>query len=420
MKNTISIFILLLFSFNIFAQQGLFQVSPYRLTTGKKVSYYKKATEKNAKNNNLRPASLNAIQWVQLETKKKRKEKAQEQLASLLPQCLERSTTKANTIKSSTASFNGEATVTQLANLKALYQELEAIRVAHAAMSSDLQVAGLSFPTSYEPEIKQADEKLQEARSQAAEMLYQEAIKMENADTRLLRTDYLQIAKKYKRISRYAMNYKDTETRHADIKEQATIYLAISPIINNTRYSGNTTSTARTYLIQAINKELAKGQHLYVEVLPENQFENSKANVRLEMTFSNAAPFKEYREPESKTKQKKAEGESEEVYSGTLTKYFKESYVKQTVNYRLIDLQTGEVIASDAKDLQDTVWTELWYKFTGDKRALKKSERKALEREGKEEPWPSDSNLVQRMFNSSRITNAMSSIIMDLANKEGK
>ena len=322
MKNIISIFFLILFHSSIFAQQGLFQVTPYSLTNGKKVAFYKRASEKNAEKNNLRAASLNAIQWVQLETKKKRKEKAKEQLATLLPKTLETSMTEANTLKSSAENFSGEATVTQLANLKALYQELEAIRVAHAAMSSDLQVTGLSFPTSYEPEIKQADEKLQEARAQAAEMLYQDAIKMENADTRLLRTDYLQIAKKYRRISRYALNYKDTETRHTAIKEPATIYLAISPIINNTRYSGNTTSTARTYLIQAINKELAKGQHPYFEVLPENQFENSKANVRLEMTFSNAAPFKEYRDPESKDKQQKAEGESGEVYKGTLTKAF--------------------------------------------------------------------------------------------------
>ena len=424
MKNSISILGLLFFCVgSIFAQQGLFEIRPYTPATGKKAAYYKRHANSQVKKESYRAACLEAIQWVNQETKKKKQEKAKAELASILPLCMEKSAAEADMLKERTAAFKGVTTVTDLATLKALYQELEAIRESHGQLSTNLQIASNGLATSYQQDIATTDSQLKEARTKAAEMLYQQALDLEASKTQLLRTDYLEIAKTLARIPQYAQNYKDTKERYAAAKQKGTIYLAVAPFANETSYRAASTSDLRSYVIRETQKQLVQGKYIYISILSADQHQSNKANVRMELAFGSNGIERQYEEPYSREKKRtveEGEAKTQKTYTGTMTTHRKKGIVTQSVQYRLIDLETGNTLASDMIELQAIAWSEDWYKFSGDMRALKKSEKNRVQNDGKEPAWPSNNELTQLMFNTSTIKNTVSQIILDLAKKEGR
>lgn len=424
MKPYILLIILFSFSIQIIAQQQtrLYDIPAYSVATGKKAGAHKRTMERFLKNNKIRPAALESLAWLEMEEKKKRKLKAKEKVVEVLPKALEESEAQATTLQEGTQSFKDESTVTQLAQLKALYLELEKIREAHQALPVEWQISGLSFPDNYSNEIEQADQNLQKGREQAAEMLYQKARDLQHSKPDLMRSDYVQIARTLRRISQYATDYKDVATIYPGIKENAMIYLAIPHIQNKSQYQAAHTNYSRELLYGAINKKAgSKGYH-YFELLPEDQSKNQKANLRLEASFSRPSNTKEYEEPTTKEKKKTGEGEGDKdvVYKGTMTTYSKRVYVHLTVTYQLKDLQTGKVLSSDTMEFKEHGWNTYWYTYSGDKRALSKSDKRSLETYDKEEPWPSVNDLVQMSFNSSKVADALAQIIIDYADKNGR
>lgn len=292
-------------------------------------------------------------------------------------------------MKENSLPFSGDASANSVYEIFKIYDELIYIKELYDKLTPE-QKEGLSFQfKDYTNELQDAKAQLAEFSKLAASMHYKEGIQYEGSQ---LREENLIAARAFKTADLYVPSYEDTKERLQKVYPLAVCYLGIGDIKNNSGKGNFLTQELRNSIHILSAYPIQKKYLPYFKLLSSEDGYSDKANVRFEAVITNIIVSRESNEPFTKDREEEIDdnGQKKKV-SAKVTFHGKSMQGKAEGLYSIIDLQTGKVIESKPFMAGDS-WHHSWTTFTGDIRALKKSDRRGIE--DKDKPYPTDQSII--------------------------
>lgn len=395
--------------------QPNYTLKTYKVQTGKKTNFYDREAKGLIKKERFTEATLNAATALKAAEKKKHFSDAQQRLNEAYQSALDANLARAEQLKESTATFEGDQTVTDFAELIRIYtvmtdiQELLASIPNAAFKPSKRKDQGFTYePVDYSNELASTKEKFEESKKEAAAMHYAKGRELENSETK---SELRQSAKHFRWANDYSPDYRDATDRYEDVKVIATTRMGVNKF--DMSASSEYGDVGARLTEQLLNNLSSRARQLeFFEVMDREQLDEvireqklSLSGLMDESTTAEIGELKgvdvilignitesivdrqesgpdeqsytkevvlrkeKYTDEDGKEKTRDIKGD----VTATAKIYSKSAEATVGCTYKVIDVQTGEVLESGSITGLDT-WQYSWIgSFRGDKRALPSS-----------------------------------------------
>ena len=431
MKKTGILMVSLLIATNLLAQPN-FTIRNYSVAYGKKASYYNNEAGRLFKKGQYNASTLNAANALRLATKKGQISEAQGRLIDSYDRAVQENLNRIESLQTESATFVNDQTVTDRAVIVSIYK----IMIDYNGILTTLPRSSFDPVKRKDPkldleiidfkdDLKQASANLEEGKKEAAAWHYQQGRDLGRSSD--LKTNK-QAARHFRWAMAYVPSYEDSQSRYEKAKLLGTTRLGVVNFTTASQVSkyGDLGSIASDEFIAKM-----PGNYEFFEIVSRDQLdliineqelnisglmdENSitevgqlkGVNVLLVGKLSSASQDRQQGGgTETYLEEKEVEdGKEKYIDSGgkekTRTKYKKvTAYVKfyhksasgnVIGSFKLLDVKTGSITRAGAL-VGNYSWEHKWATYTGDKRALKSSNR-SLVNKGPAE-FPSRNQMV--------------------------
>lgn len=408
----ISLSLLIFFSGSMLVAQPNYSLKNYQVQTGKSSRFYARESKAQIKRSQYARATLNAAMALKKAEKKSQISNAQERLNSSYEQALENDLNRIEILKKATSSFDGDQTVTNFAEMIRIYKTIGDIQQVLAGIprksfnAAKRKDTGFSYePVDFSNDLESTKVKFEESKKEAAAMHYAQGRALENSEGK---EDLKNSAKHFRWANQYSPNYRDATERYNEIKVVATTRMGVNKF--DMSVSSKYGDVAARLTDELLNSISAKAKTLeFFEVIDRDQLDRvikeqklSLSGLMDETTTAEIGELKgvdvilvgnitesivdrqksgpteksytknvvlrkeKYKDEDGKEKTREIKGD----VKATAKIITKTAEATVGCTYKVVDVQTGEVIESGSTIGTDT-WTFRWIdSFTGDKRAL--------------------------------------------------
>lgn len=408
----ISLSLLLLFSVSFIVAQPNYSLKTYKVQKGKKTRFYAREAKGLMKRGEYNKAVLNAAMALKTADKKSHFSNAQERLNETYQPALDGSLNRIEKLKQATATFEGDHTVSSFAELIRIYttigdtQDVLASIPRKSFNPAKRKDTGFSYePVDFSKELAATKIKFEESKKDAAAMHYAKGRELENSEEKV---ELKKAAKHFKWANQYSPDYRDAMKRYNGIKIVATTRMGVNKfdMSVSSRYGdvaarltdellSSLTSRAKTLeFFEVIDRDqldkVIKEQKLSLSGLmdetttaeigelkgvdvilvgnvTENIVDRQESGPSEKSYTKNVVLRKEkYKDEDGKEKTREIKGD----VKATAKIYTKTAEATVGCTFKVVDVQTGEVLESGSTIGTDK-WTFRWIgSFEGDKRAL--------------------------------------------------
>ncbi|MEM7110692.1 MAG: CsgG/HfaB family protein [Bacteroidota bacterium] len=440
--------VFLFYSGFVLSAQPNYSLNTYNVQSGKRSNFYDREAKGLVKRGRYSEALLNAATALKTADKKKHVSDAQERLNESYQPAMEANLSRIEQLKESTATFEGDVTVTQFAELIRIFTTIDKIQ----GVLSDIpkksfkparkRDAGFSYePLDFTEELKSTRTKFEESKKEAAVMHYAKGRELENSE---IKSELKRAAKHFRWANQYSPDYRDATERYNNVKVVATTRMGINKF--DMTISSNYGDVGAILSEHLLNNLASQARSLeFFEVIDRDKLDEVIREQKLSlsglMDESTTAEIGELKGvdvilvgnvTESLVDRQQA-GPSEREYTKEVVlrkeKYIDEDGKEKTreikgdvtaiadiysksaeatvgCTYKVIDVQTGQVLESGST-LGSDKWAFRWIgSFNGDKRALPSMPRE-------ERKYPSLSKMSNQAAReaSNQVFNDLSSYI---------
>jgi len=452
MKTLSILSLLIAVSISAIAQPN-YSVKTYRVQEGKKVNQYNKEAKKFIKNARFNQAALNAAYALKYAEKKGQISSAQEYLNASYNRAIQENLNRIELLKENTETFEGDQTVTDLAEIVRLYKTMRIYNNVLKEVSPKSFKAAKKKDPGFRPEIEdyknnisRAKEKLEVGKQDAAKMHYAEARKFESQGSKL---NSRMAAKRYRWADEYAPGYRDAKVRYEEVRKLGTTRMGLLKFESSGSQYGDLGAIVSDKLLEYLSTKASELE--FFEVIDRNQLdivvneqqlalsglmdESTTADIgelygvdvllvgNITKSFidrqKSGATDKSYsKEVTIRTEKYKDENGKEKTrkIKGTVQAqakvYEKKADAYVGCSFKVLDVKTGTVLNSGSATGTDN-WNKKWIgSYTGDKRALPDLMKK------KEPGYPSYDKMINA--SSNKAANQIYSELLQYAVKVGK
>lgn len=387
--NFLLIIVLLLWFTSLLTAQPDSWVQPYQVEADKNSGHYSSQAKSFLRKEDYRASAANAIICLSMEARKRQIKKAQESLTEALPKAFSESEKRLAHLKQATVNFSGDETANMVYEVVKIYQELIYLNKLYSGLGAD-QLEGFSIELKdYSQNLKDAEDQLNEVRQQAAVMHYEKGT-LYNGST--LREDNLMAARAFNTANLYAPGFRDAKDRYQAAYPLAVCFLGIGEIKNTSGKGNFSLHELRKSVYDLANFYILKDKLNYFRLLSPEDGYSSQANTRFEAEITNIVISRKQEDPSTKDREEEIEENGQKKKVKATVKFFNISAEsKAEGHYTITDLQTGKLLESNPFSI-GYYWNHSWATYTGDIRALKKSDKKDVEK--KDTPHLTDQNLI--------------------------
>lgn len=444
--------LIIAFSLSSFAQPN-YTVKTYRVQQGQKVNKYNKAAKDFIKDGRFNEAVMNAAYALKFAEKKNHITSAQGYLNDSYNRAIQENENRIELLEENTESFEGDQTVTDLAEIVRLYKTMRAFNnVLKEVPPKSFNAAKKKEPgfhpdiVDYKNNISVAKEKLAAAKEEAAKMHYAEGRELESEGSKL---SSRMAAKKYRWANEYSPGYRDAKMRYEEVRKLGTTRMGLMKFESGGSQYGDLGAIVSDKLLDYLATKASDLE--FFEVIDRNQLDVVVREQQLAlsglMDESTTADIGELHGVDvilvgSVNKNfidRQKSGPTDRAYSKEVTirteKYIddkgkeKTRKIKGTVyaqakvyekkadayvgcSYKVLDVKTGAVLYSGNSTGTDD-WNKKWIgSYTGDKRALPSLMKKS------EPDYPSYDRMIN--VSSNKAANQIYTELLSYALKVGK
>ncbi len=452
MKNISILLLVLCMGLTAFAQPN-YSTKPYRVREGQKINQYNKEAKRLIKSGNYTEAAMNAAAALRIAIKKGQISTAQQHLHASYNRSVQANLNRIEILEENTESFEGDQTVTDIAEIIRLYKVMKATdNILKEVPAKSLKGAKKKDPGfhptfgDYKGKLAKAKENLEKAKEEAAKMHYAEGRKLESQGSKL---NARMAAKRYRWANEYVPDYRDANERYEEVRKLGTTRMGLMKFESGNSQYGDLGAIVSDKLLEYLTSKASELE--FFEVVDRNQLDNVIKEQELAvsglMDESTTAEIGELKGvdvllvgsvPKSFIDRQKT-GPEDRSYSKEVTirteKYIddngkeKTRKIKGTVyaqakvyekkanavvscSYKVIDVKTGTVLYSGTGTGTDD-WRKRWIgSYTGDKRAIPTLMKK------REPDYPSYDRMIN--VSSSKAANQVYNELLGFAIKVGK
>lgn len=452
MKKTTIMLLVVLVGITAIAQPN-YSVKPYSVSAGRKANQYNKEAKRFLKNGRLNEALMNAAMALKIAVKKGQISTAQGYLNQNYDNTITANLNRIEILDENTESFEGDQTVTDLAEILRLYKTMRNLtNIIKEIPPKNLKPAKRKDPgfrpdlKDYRPQITTYKEKLAKAKESAAKMHYAEGRKLESQGGKL---NARMAAKRYRWAYEYVPDYRDAVQRYEEVHKLGTTRLGIVKFESSGSQYGDVGAIVSDQLLTFLANKASELE--FFEVIDRNQLDIVMKEQQLAlsgfMDESTTADIGELKGvdvllvgnvtrsfidrqksgPEEKSyskevvirKEKYIDDEGKErtrkikgtVYAKAKV-YTKKAEAVVSCSFKLLDVQTGTLLNSGSATGNDS-WSKRWIgSYTGDKRALPDFMRK------NEPDYPGYDRMIT--VSSNKAANQIYSALLSYAEKVGR
>ena len=459
MRFSITLLLALALSLSAWAQPNYF-TTIQRVAKGRKATYYNTQATKLQKRGAFNQATINAAHSLSISVNKRQIRKAQEILRGTHSRAVRSNLDRISSLKAQTESFQGDKTVTQLAEIVRLYKYMETYnqvllgvpkksfrKTKSKDQNLELELRGFAN------EVSEAESKLATGINEAAEMHYQNGIQAAKSGTI---PDSKRAYRYYTFAMQYLRGYKDAEARKQAAQKAATTRMGIvrfedktglrnaygdlAEAVTDELVAGlfNNSSYRNLKFFELISRDeldrILEEQRLSVSGLLDESSAAEVGNLKgvhvlllgkvttTHVTTSTPDPHvynvervvvvgkEKYTTDDGKT----AERDVRATVKATYTEYYKQATAEVGGSYRIIEVETGKIIKIGTETGSFT-WQDSWAKYTGDKRALSNTQQRKVAK--KEPGYPSKGSLLTQA--NKAMAGKLTGSVLDYAKKKG-
>ena len=447
----------MVFTFCLVAQPN-FRIETYSAPGGMKANQYNNEAKKQAKSGQFNAAVAYACKGLRLADKKGQISNAQAILNDCYSRAIQENLSTIETIKSRSATFSGDETVTDRARIVNIYAMMVAYNdILSSLPESSFKAAKKKDPPlrldiqDYRTELEAARASFEQGKTEAAEMHY-----MKGRD--LGRSDELnsnkQAARHYRWSMVYSPGYKDSQTRYDKSKALGTTRMGIMNFQNAmaAEQYGDLGSMASDQLLSGLIQ--GSGWEFF-EVITRDQLDQVLAEQQLNLSglmdeastaeigalkgvnvllvgrITMASADRQTFDPTSKQVSERVKTGTEtytasdgttkkrDVYGdvyGYISVHKKTARAQVTGSYKILDVATGAVLRAGTLYGKKS-WEYEWARFiSGDRRAMDYSEKQLVNKG--EQAYPIPSVLVQGA--NQHLSELLASEVSAYANEVGR
>ncbi len=451
MKSLSIIVLIFTFSLSVLAQPN-YSLKTYRVKSGLKVNQYNKEAKKLIKNGNYNQAAMNAATALKLAAKKGHISTAQEYLNASYNRSVQASLNRIELLEENTESFEGDQTITDLAEIIRLYKAMRATdNILKEVPEKSFQGAKKKDPGfhpeygAYKSIIATTKERLSTAKEEAAKMHYAKARELEGKGSKI---EFKMAAKRYRWAYEYVPNYRDAKERYAEAKKLGTTRMGLMKFESSGSQYGDLGAIVSDKLLGYLSNKAAQLE--FFEIIDRNQLdvvvneqqlalsglmdESTTADIgelhgvdvllvgNITKSFIDRQALSPFSKSYSKNvkvgtekyiNDKGKERTRDVMKTVTVTANIHQKKADAFVgsSYKILDVKTGQVLNSGSATGTDN-WSVQWIgRYSGDARALPSLAR--------EEPnYPSYDSMISN--SSANAANQVYTKIMNYALKVGQ
>ncbi|MCB0497717.1 MAG: hypothetical protein KDC79_16360 [Cyclobacteriaceae bacterium] len=456
MKTVLSIVAVLFFSLSIVAQPN-YNLNVYSVKAGQKANFYNNEANRLIKRGQFNEAVLNAANALKLADKKGQIAEAHERLNDSYDRAIQENLIRIETLKGNTETFNGDITVTELAEIVRIYKTMRnynnVLRLVppKSYRSVKKKDPGLHIEIeNYKDDLDAAKKAFEQGKEMAAAMHYDKGRELSrNSDLESNK----QAAREFKWADMYVKGFRDAKARYATAKDLGTTRMGITAMQSSSQASsyGDLGSMTSEYLVSDL---MSGNKYEFFDIVSRDQLdlilkeqqlnlsgmmdESSTAaignlkgvNVLLVGKINTAAADRQSLQPMAKSYQAEvADGKEKYIDSEgkekERTKYktvyavaqifTKTAQASASGSFKILDVETGTILkAGTVSGNYD--WKYEWAKYTGDKRALPGNVQSMVGRT--EAQFPLNTVLVQNAVEN--LSKNLSNEVREYANQVGR
>jgi len=455
MKKIYTIIIGLALSITAWSQPN-YSLNTYSAKTGKKASYYNNEANRFIKRGYYNEAVLNAAHALKLSNKKRGLSEAQERLNDSYNLAIQENLERINILKEKNTSFNGDQTVTEMAEIVRIYTTMHNYNTILSSISPKAFKAvkkrdtGLHLDiNNYKDDLKAAKEAFEKSKYDAANMHYNRGIELSKLTDRQSNKE---AARLFKWSTMYVKNFKDSNTRYETSKNLGTTRMGIIAFENSyqARSYGDLGSMTTENLI---GKLLQRTQLEFFQLISRDQLNLILQEQQLNLSgmmdetstvevgqlkgvhvllvgkINTATTDRQSLQPQTFTLEEKVsngkekykdkdgiekERTSYKTVHADVDIFTKTAQASSSGSFKIVDVETGTIIKAGTIN-GDYKWEHQWARYKGDERALS-SEYKTLVNKT-DTPFPLNSILIQNAIEN--LTINLSNEIKAYANQVG-
>ena len=455
MKKIYTLIIGLALSITAWCQPN-YSLNTYSTARGKKASFYKNEANRLIKRGNYNEAVLNAAHALKLSKKKRGLSEAQERLNDSYSIAIQENLSRIEILKENNATFNGDQTVTELAEIVRIYRTMLKYNNILSSISPKSfkpvkkKDTGVHIEIeNFKDDLKTATVAFEESKIQAAQMHYDKGIEL--SSTSSIESNK-EASRHFRWANMYVKDFKDSQTRYESSKNLGTTRMGIIAFENShqARSYGDLGSVTSENLI---GKLLHGSQFEFFQIVSRDQLNLILQEQQLNLSglmdetstvdvgqlkgvhvllvgkINTAAADRQSLQPKSlnleekvpagKEKYTDSDGIEKErtlykTVHAVVTVYTKAAQASTTGSYKILEVETGAIIkAGTVKG--DYKWAHEWAKYTGDKRALSGKFKTLVTKS--DIAFPLNTTLVQNAIEN--LSNNLSNEIRSYANQVG-
>jgi curli biogenesis system outer membrane secretion channel CsgG len=274
MKKISICLLILTYSLGALAQPD-FNTKPHRTHEGKKVNHYAKEAKKFVKDGQYNEAVLSAAYALKLAAKKGRISSAQKYLNQSYSKAVQQNLNRIESLKENTKTFNGDQTVTDLAEIIHLYKTMwvynNVLKEVPLESFSPVKKKDDGFNPEiedYKIDIDVATEKLEKGKQDAVKMHYADGREYQNQGDKL---NFKIAAKHYKWTNEYVPNYRDVVARYEEAKKLGTTRMGLMKFKSGRSQYGDVGAIISDKLLGYLASKSIKLE--FFEVVDRNQLD---------------------------------------------------------------------------------------------------------------------------------------------------
>jgi len=294
-----------------------------------------------------------------------------------------------DSLNKQTEVFNDELSAQAASRLWCHYKDMVSLK-----QLVDKYGGAYKVPVDYTDQATKTEQVKTDYFKKTAQMYFDEVVAVEPAAAS--KADYKPLARKLRRALKYE-NRRDILDLYGKVKKLATTTFGVGKATDRVTNSAVVIGEIRGVLYSEIKNSISRSSIPFLELMPNDKSMTSDgADLVVEIVVENRniQTSKDTPTTEDLEKTKKVgEGEAErvETYKAKYTTYGKKANVTLQGVYIIKERTTGKTIRSD--NITGTyTWSDYWYSYSGNIKALSKSQKRKVEQ--KESPYPPDGELI--------------------------
>lgn len=321
--------------------------------------------------------------------KKKQRKIAEKFLAEHFENNLKMVATSIDSLKKQTEAFNDELNAQAASRLWCHYKDMVSLKQLVDEYGDTYKV-----PIDYSDQAVKTKEVKADYFKKTAQMYFDEVTAAQPAATS--KGDYKPLARKLSRALKYE-NRRDILDLYGKVKKLATTTFGVGKVTDRVTNSAVVVGSIRVALYNEIKSSLSRNNIPFLELMPNDKSRTTNgAELVVEIVVENRNIQTSKDTPETKDLEKKkevGEGDAKQVktYKAKFTTYGKKAEVTLQGMYIIRERATGKTIRTDNITGAYT-WSDYWYSYSGDIKALSKSQKRKVEQ--KESAYPPDGELI--------------------------